>query len=259
LGLCVALLQSSLLFLPSFSPAQPHLQPLLQGKWPKETRGTGYDVKMVGDYAYLALGEGGLAVIDVSSPAHCVRVGGYNTSGNAEDVVVSGDFAYVADGPAGLQVVNVTNPAAPVWVHRFRTSADALGVAASGGWAYVTNAEAGLQVIVVSGPAAPVSVGVYDTGGTAYGIAVANTRIYVANYEKGLVVRCSLPSVQAMLRVIDATTGVPCVIESCPALGPGALWTPLYTNASPSGPFEFTDFDVNLSQRPRKFYRARQP
>ena len=41
-------------------------------------------------------------MIDVSNPANCVRVGGYDTSGYAFGVAVSGNYAYVADGDCGL-------------------------------------------------------------------------------------------------------------------------------------------------------------
>ncbi|MEK7677696.1 MAG: hypothetical protein AAB676_17850 [Verrucomicrobiota bacterium] len=124
--------------------------------------------------------------------------------------------------------------------------------------AYVADEDAGLQVIDVANPAAPVGVG-GDTSGYAWGVAVADNRIYVADAEKGLVVLCSLPNVQYMMRVVEAAPGTPCVIEASPVLGPAAQWTPLYTNPSPSGPFEFTDFDVRISEHPRKFYRVRQP
>lgn len=87
--------------------APPSLQPLTLGKWPTWPRpgGSAHDVKVVGNYAYVALGAGGLAVIDVSNPTNCVRVGGYDTSGSAYWVAVSGDYAYVAD----LDVGNPTN------------------------------------------------------------------------------------------------------------------------------------------------------
>jgi len=59
--------------------------------------------------------------------------------------------------------------------------------------------------------------------------------------------------------VEDAAPGVPCVIEASPVLGPAAQGTPLCTNASPGGPFDFTDFDVRISQHPQESDRARQP
>lgn len=126
-------------------------------------------------------------------------------------------------------------------------------------YAYVADQAAGLQIIAVTNPAVPVPVARYTTHGTANGVALADNRIYVADYERGLLVLCSLPNVQSMLRVEDTTPGVPCVIEASPVLGPAAQWTPLYTNASPSDPFEFTDFDVQPTQYRQKFYRARQP
>ena len=64
--------------------ASPSLQPLVQGKWPSSGNARG--VAVSGNYAYVADGGAGLQVIDVSNPANCVRVGGYNTSGNASDV-----------------------------------------------------------------------------------------------------------------------------------------------------------------------------
>jgi hypothetical protein len=91
------------------------------------------------------------------------------------------------------------------------------------------------------------------------GVAVADNHIYVADDAKCLLVLCTLPNVQYMLRVDDAAPGVTCVIEASPVLGLTAQWTPLYTNAAPSGPFEFTDFDVRISMYPQKFYRVRQP
>ncbi len=50
-----------------------------------------------GTLAYVADGDAGLQIIDVSNPASPVRLGGYDTSGTAYGVAVSGTVAYVAD------------------------------------------------------------------------------------------------------------------------------------------------------------------
>src|SRR5262245_55490053 len=71
--------------------ASPSLHPLSQGMWPALPPGIARDVKVVGDYAYLALDFSGLAVVDVRDPANCVRVGGYDTSGSATGVAVAGN------------------------------------------------------------------------------------------------------------------------------------------------------------------------
>ena len=116
-----------------------HLTPLLQGKWPELTRGVAYDVQVAGNRAYLALGYGGLAILDVSNPAAPVRLGGYDTSGEARGVAVSGSVAYVADNTAGLQIIDVSNPANPVRLGSYNTGGQAFGVAVSGTIAYVAD------------------------------------------------------------------------------------------------------------------------
>ena len=74
-----------------------------------------------GNYACVADWGAGLQVIDVSNPANCVRVGGYDT-GFAVGVAVSGNYAYVADLFAGLQVIDVSNPTNCVRVGGYDTS-----------------------------------------------------------------------------------------------------------------------------------------
>ena len=146
--------------------AQPQLQTLLGGKWPKFARGSAADVTVVGNYAYLALSGseyGGLAVIDISDPTNCVDVGGYNTSGWAYSVAVAGNYAYVADDAAGLQVIDVRDPAHCKRVGGYNTSGLARGVAVAGNYAYVADHDAGLQVIDVSNPTNCVRAGGYHT------------------------------------------------------------------------------------------------
>jgi hypothetical protein len=168
--------------------APPRLQPLLQGKWPGFARGPAHDVQVMGNRAYLALGYGGLAILDVSNPASPVQVGGYDTSGDAEGVAVSGSVAYVADGDAGLQIIDVSNPANPVRVGGYDTSGTAYGVAVSGTVAYVADYLAGLQIIDVSNPASPVRLGGYDTSGSAIDVAVSGTVAYVTAMNPGLLI-----------------------------------------------------------------------
>src|SRR5262245_59486610 len=99
---------------------------------------------------------GGLAIIDVTSPANPQRVGGYDTSGSAMGVAGSGNYAYVGDGTNGLEVIDVSSPANPQRVGGYDTSGSAQGVAVSGNYAYVAEGacwlgcSGGLDVIDVS-------------------------------------------------------------------------------------------------------------
>jgi len=60
------------------------------GSWPGYTRGPAYDVAIAGHYALVAIGEGGLVVLDIADPTNLVRVGDYLPAGRTEHVQVVG-------------------------------------------------------------------------------------------------------------------------------------------------------------------------
>jgi len=178
-------------------PAQG-ADPVLIGQWPGWPREPVQNVAVSGNYAYVATGQAGLLVIDVSDPANPQRVGGCDTNGPASAVAVSGGNAYAATGQAGLQVIDVSDPAHPQRVGGYDTSGFAYGVAVSGNYAYVADGPAGLQVIDVSDPAHPRRMGGYNTSGSAYGVAVSGNYAYVADGDWGLAV-FNLPSAPHLL------------------------------------------------------------
>jgi hypothetical protein len=235
--------------------SQPRLQPLLNGTWPGFAGGAAFDIQVVEKFAYIALGQGGLAVFDVSSPTNVVPVGGYDTTGIAWNVHVVGSYAYVADGEAGLQVLDVSNPTNITRVGGYDTAGSAMGVDVAGSFAYVADYFAGLHVLDVSDPTKIVRVANYDTKGVAYGVHVADNKIYLAEGPNGLAVLASLPNLQLTLRV-DTTTNVHLTLEATTSLVEPVSWTPLFTTNPPVAPFDFTDFAV---RGPHKFYRTRQP
>ena len=153
-------------------------------------------VAIAGGYAYVADGDGGLRVINVSTPTNPVEVGFYDTPGHANGVAVVGSYAYIADGGSGLRVINVSTPTNPTEVGFYDTPGSAYGVAVAGGYAYVADGySGGLQVVDVSNPADPTGVGFYDTPGVAKDVTIAGGYAYVADYYGGLrVVDVSTPT-----------------------------------------------------------------
>jgi uncharacterized protein YjdB len=144
----------------------------------------GVDVN--GDYAYVAAGNAGLHVVDVSDLEAPVLQGTVNTPGNANDVRVEDDLAYIADGANGLQIVDVSNPAAPVLLGERDTPGTATDLVVRGNLVYVADGSAGLRVIDASNPAAPVIVGFLETPGNARGIDEVDGLVVVADGTGGV-------------------------------------------------------------------------
>lgn len=171
----------------------------LVGSWPGFRRGEASSVTISDNYAYIAGGETGLHVLDVSNPADPRRVGGYDTG--AWDVAVVGHYAYIAGGRwdgddfsaawiyrDALSIVDITDPARPQRVGGYDIGAHVRHVVVSGQFAYLAGGRwdeteqtyrDALTIIDISDPAQPLRVGTY-AGGYVQGVAVSGQYAYVA-------------------------------------------------------------------------------
>jgi hypothetical protein len=140
---------------------------------------SGYDVAVVGDYAYV-VGLFGLSVVSGSDRSHPVQVGQLDTSGFANGVAATVDTVYVA-GMYGFYVISVSDPQHPAKIG-FLNTINASDVSVIGECAYVAAKASGLRIISVADPEHPVEVGYYITPGYfATGVTVAGGYIYVAD------------------------------------------------------------------------------
>ncbi|MGC9395308.1 MAG: tandem-95 repeat protein, partial [Anaerolineae bacterium] len=124
--------------------------------------------------AYVAAGEAGLLIVDVSIPTKPRLTSTYDTPGFARSVALSGTLAYVADCYHGLRIVDVSDPTAPQPAGDYNTQGYANDVAIFGHYAYVADITYGLQIIDVAYPAAPQVAGQYRPSGVSImGVIVA--------------------------------------------------------------------------------------
>jgi len=148
-------------------------------------------------------------VVDVSNPANCVLVGGFDTGQWAYGVHVAGSLAYLA-GDMGLQVIDVSSPTNCVRVGAFNT----------GSYAYFFN-----------------------------NVHVANHRIYIAAGTAGLLVLHSVPGVQFTVEVngtpdadftIEGASTLTPPIQWTPLLTTNSSTMPFYfTDLDVQGPQKF--------------------
>jgi len=140
-------------------------------------------------YAFIAAGENGLQVVDVTDPANPFAAAEYDTPGYASSVALSGNYAYIADGAdAGLQIVDVSQPEAPRQAGALAFSGDAVALTVAGSRVFVANGSAGVRVVDVSDATHPLEIASYPTPGFANSVAVAGDMLYTACRGAGLVV-----------------------------------------------------------------------
>jgi len=154
---------------------------------------SGYNGKpfLLNNRAYLADGENGLHILDVSVPSSPQWRSTYKTADLARDVFVSGNFAYVAAGD--LLILNVSDPTSPVLIASRPTPGGATGVCVSGTRLYVSDygtltepdQESGLLVYDLRNPRAPTLLGKFALQ-SAFDVDVSGGLAYVGDDSTGL-------------------------------------------------------------------------
>ena len=146
-----------------------------------------WDVVVSGNYAYNAVWDAGLSIVNISDPTNPTLAGRYDTPGYAIAVFVDGYYAYVADGVSGLQIIGVYYPNNPVFVGSYDTPFSAYGVWVSGNYAYVADVTTGLVVLNVADPTNPTLVSTFDTQ-NARSVYVDGNYAYISDGFGGLLV-----------------------------------------------------------------------
>jgi hypothetical protein len=136
-------------------------------------------VTIAGNYIYF-VGDG-LQTIDISNPAHPIRVKANIRQNAIVDVTL--DYLYVT-GRDGLQVLDISNPVDPVEISSLDIEASPIMV--EGDYAFLKGESDSLRVVDLSDPSAPTELGFYHMPEDADVLALIDDYIYVNDGEDGL-------------------------------------------------------------------------
>jgi formylglycine-generating enzyme required for sulfatase activity len=166
-----------------------------------------YGVAVLGDYAYVAGGQAGLHVVDISDPSNPVLASTHDTHKRADAVRVVASpqpdgshlhIAYVVEGTEGLMTYNVTDPDSVTEFDAGSTAVDGKGLFIPPVddpneifYLYLAESWKGLRVFrsVLGEPGKVDYFGVFNyTNGYAQAVQVVDGFAYVADDEMGLTV-----------------------------------------------------------------------
>jgi hypothetical protein len=121
------------------------------------------EVKVRGDYAFLADGVNGLKIIDISDPTMPLKVGNYYNGSGAHGVTISDNHAYLTTthSTVGIEIIDISDPENPTKISSYYDgNGTTQSVVVSGNYAY--NADLyndGLEIINVTDQKNPTNVG----------------------------------------------------------------------------------------------------
>lgn len=146
--------------------------------------GYGEDVFVAGNYAYCAMTEGGLQIVDISDKQNPSLVAEDYTPGSAKGIFVDNDYAYVAND-SNLIIYNVSTPSSPQIVETY--SSRALSVWVEGDYCYIAGWTSGLKILNITDPSNPVEVGSLNMT-YARSVWVEGNYAYIIDKDAGLMI-----------------------------------------------------------------------
>jgi hypothetical protein len=165
------------------------------------------DLDVVGNIAYLAVGQEGLLIVDVTDPQAPRQIGSYDSLGAAKAVKVDEQIAYLADGREGLRVIDVSTPWEPREIGVFDTEVSAEDVDIQGNLAYVADESGGMVVVNIQDPEHPRRLDGaqdYKFRGRALRIDVRGDTAYIGDNNNQLrIVSIAKPKQPEELAVLD--------------------------------------------------------
>ena len=163
--------------------AEHRFHPTIVAQVPTTSRTN--NVELAGQLAYLAEGEDGVKILDVSTPAEPTLVATFPIAGDSRAVRVRENRAFVANLQNGLIVLDVSQPAKPA-----RAGAAAGGALLDlhlvGKWAYAADLHGLLRIYDISDAGSPREIGNFKTKDNANGVQVVGQLAYVADDHGGV-------------------------------------------------------------------------
>jgi len=143
-----------------------------------------------GDLLYLAGGELGLTVWDVSHPGSPRLTTQYrnNYAVNALELIdtllVTGWGYYYGGGPGAIQIFNTSNPGNLREIGYLRLEADVAEIERKDSLLFLGSESEEMAVVNISNPAEPSLVGGYEIEGNVASLEVVEDIIFTASYDK---------------------------------------------------------------------------
>ena len=158
--------------------------------------GFAYKVFVEGDYAFVADGEDGMEIIDVSNVSHPVNVSQYFEQGTIIDLEINQDFAYLLNDGIKLEIINITDPAQPQKIGQFNSSVKIHDFCVLNDFTYLTTAEYGLTILNVSDPTQPTNISHWESERnyeSLYSVQFHENRLYIGAGHRLLTLKIKDP------------------------------------------------------------------
>lgn len=158
-----------------------------------------------GDFLYVCMGDGGLAVYNVADPANPIQVGAISTRGTARDIKIVGATAYIANTSYGIAIVDITDPANPVLLGNASAGSSVIEIAIRGNVLWAADYTAGATAYDITDPRNPVKITSVKKITDKFSLSY----IYSVAIKDNLLYACDAAGIVVLIDVTDPANPVP--------------------------------------------------
>lgn len=145
-------------------------------------------------FAYCAVHDRGIEVIDLREPFNPVSMGFLISGKNIWDVEIKDNFLYAADGPNGIQIYELADLELPHLLSQIPTSGYCKEIRVSGNKAFVALGAAGFDIIDVSEPQLPkFIINFSEVFGIINHLDISGNTVFTSNWELVLAIDIANP------------------------------------------------------------------
>jgi hypothetical protein len=159
-------------------------RPVLVSTFPLPGKALAIEVDAETQLAYVAADEGGLCIIDVSTPDLPRQVAGMTPAGGVQELELQDDRLSLSSGDRIL-LVDVSRPEDPQPLGTYAPPRRARRIRVTDSIAYVADLDGGLKVFDITQPARPLLI-YAETEGATYDLVVRGSRAYLADGPDGI-------------------------------------------------------------------------
>ena len=146
-----------------------------------------YDIEIEGNIAYIADGNNGFIILDISNPNHRTLLSSYKIEGiNAQKIFVSNDVGYIANSNNTLLVFDVSDETSPIMISTFAFSTSIKNIYVKDHLAFIALGGDGLSILDVSSTSNIIEMSRID--GNINDVIVKDDTAYLADYDNGLII-----------------------------------------------------------------------
>jgi len=125
-----------------------------------QSEGTIFDIQVIGNYAYLASGDAGFEIVDISEPENPVQVVSYSIDKSAQLIFIENEHTYIyfasLQDTFGVAVFDITDLKYIKYLGSYYPANQVRDIAAADTLLFLACMNTGLEIVNVSSPANPV-------------------------------------------------------------------------------------------------------